>query len=55
MLKAADQAREIATELEALAPILTTANSRQLAELQIKASHKLAKEFRELAEKVKEK
>ena len=55
MLKAADQAREVATELEALAPILTTENSKQLAHLQIKASHKLSKEFRELAEKVKEK
>ena len=54
MLKEADQ-REVATELEALAPILTTENSRQLAQLQIKASHKLSKEFRELAEKVKEK
>jgi hypothetical protein len=38
MLKEADHAREIATELEALAPILTTENSRQLAQLQIKAS-----------------
>jgi hypothetical protein len=55
MLKEADHAREVATELEALAPILTTANSRELAHLQIKASHKLSKEFRELAEKVKEK
>lgn len=55
MLKEADHAREVATELEALAPILTTENSRQLAHLQIKASHKQAKEFRELAEKVKEK
>src|ERR1700686_4207192 len=55
MLKEADHAREVATELEALVPILTTENSRQLAQLQIKASHKQAKEFRELAEKVKEK
>jgi hypothetical protein len=55
MLKEADHAREIATELEALAPMLTTENSRQLAQLQIKASHKQAKEFRELSEKVKEK
>ena len=55
MLKEADHAREVATELEALAPILPTENSRQLAQVQIKASHKLAKEFRELAEKVKEK
>jgi hypothetical protein len=55
MLKEADHAREVATELEALAPVLTTENSRELAHLQIKASHKLSKEFRELAEKVKEK
>jgi hypothetical protein len=55
MLKESDHAREVATELESLAPILTTANSRDLAQLQIKASHKLSKEFRELAEKVKEK
>jgi hypothetical protein len=55
MLKEADHAREVATELEALVPILTTENSRQLAQVQIKASHKLSKEFRELAEKVKEK
>jgi hypothetical protein len=55
MLKEADHAREVATELEALLPILTTQNSRELAQLQIKESHKQAKEFRELAEKVKEK
>jgi hypothetical protein len=55
MSKEADHAREVATELEALVPILTTENSRQLAQLQIKASHKQAKEFRELSGKVKEK
>ncbi len=55
MLKEADHAREVATELEALVPILTTENSRQLAQVQIKASHRQSKEFRELAEKVKEK
>ena len=55
MLKEADHAREVATELEALVPILTTENSRQLAQLQIKASHRQAKEFRELSGKVKEK
>lgn len=55
MLKEADHAREVATELEALAPVLTTENSRQLAHGQIKASHRQAKEFRELAEKIKEK
>ena len=33
MLKEADHAHEVATELEALAPMLTTENSRQLAHL----------------------
>ena len=55
MLKQADHARELATELEALVPVLTTEKSRQLADVQIKASHKQAKEFRALAEQVKEK
>lgn len=55
MLKGADQAHEAATELEALVSHLPNGNSRQLAELQIKASHKQAKDFRELAQKVKEK
>jgi hypothetical protein len=55
MLKEADHAREVATELEALVPVLTTVNARQLAQVQIKASHKLSKEFRELSELVKEK
>jgi hypothetical protein len=55
MLKQADHTNEVATELEALLPHLTTENSRQLAHLQVKASHKQSKEFRELAEKVKEK
>jgi hypothetical protein len=45
MLRGADHAREVAAELEALAPILTTENSRQLTQLQIKASHQQAKEF----------
>lgn len=55
MLEQADEAREAATELEALVPILVNERSRQLAQLQIKASHKQAKDFRELAEQVKEK
>lgn len=55
MLKLTDQAREAATELEALVPLLTIDKSRQLAQLQVKAIHKQAKDFRELAEKVKEK
>jgi hypothetical protein len=38
-----------------MVPHLTGENSRQLAHLQIKASHKQSKEFRDLAEKVKEK
>lgn len=55
MLKEADHAHELATELETLVPHLTTEHSRQLAHLQIKASHKQSKEFRELAENIKEK
>jgi hypothetical protein len=54
MLKRADQAQEAATELEALVSLLPNEKSRQLAQLQAKASHKLAKEFRELAREVKE-
>jgi hypothetical protein len=54
MIKEADGAHEAATELEALVSLLPSEKSRQLAQLQIKASHKQAKEFRELAEKVKE-
>ena len=55
MLKEAGYAQEAATELEALAGLLPNGKSRQLAELQVKASHKQAKDFRELAQKVKEK
>ncbi|MGA2094712.1 MAG: hypothetical protein ABSH39_00295 [Candidatus Acidiferrum sp.] len=54
MLKQADHAREAAIELEALVPQMPSEKSRQLAELQVKASHKQAKEFRELAQKVHE-
>jgi hypothetical protein len=54
MLKEADHAHEAAIELEALIPLLPTENSRRLAHLQVKASHKHAREFRELAQKVKE-
>jgi hypothetical protein len=54
MLKQADHAREAAIELEALVPQMPNEKSRQLAELQVKASHKQAKEFRELAQKVHE-
>jgi hypothetical protein len=54
MLKQADHAHDAANELEALVPLLPSENSRQLAQLQVRASHKQAKEFRELAQKVKE-
>ena len=47
MLKQADHAREAAIELEALVSQMPSEKSRQLAELQVKASHKQAKEFRE--------
>jgi hypothetical protein len=54
MLKQADHAHDTATELEALFSFMPSEKSRQLAQLQAKASHKQAKEFRELAQKVKE-
>jgi hypothetical protein len=49
-----EHARDAAIELEALLSLLPTEKSRQLAQMQVKASHKQAKEFRELAQKVKE-
>ena len=54
MVKEADHAHEAATELEALVSLLPSEKSRQLAQLQAKASHSRAKELRELAQKVKE-
>jgi len=54
MIREADRAHETAIELEALVSVLHSEKSRQLAQLQVKASHKLAKEFRELAQNVKE-
>ena len=54
MIREADHAHEAATELEALVSLLPTEKSRQLAALQVKASHKQAKEFRELATRIKE-
>jgi hypothetical protein len=54
MIREADCAHEAATELEALVSLLPSEMSRQLAHLQVKASHKQAKEFRELAQKIKE-
>jgi hypothetical protein len=55
ILSEADHAHELATELEALASLLPNGKSRDLAHFQVKASYKQAKEFRELAQKVKEK
>ena len=54
MRREADHAHEAATELEGLALILPSEKSRQIAQAQAKASHKQAKEFRELALQVKE-
>jgi hypothetical protein len=54
MEKEAERAHGLAVELEALVPLLASEKSRQLAQLQVKASHKQAKEFRELAQKIKE-
>ena len=50
----ANRAQETVTELEALALHLPE-KPRQLAQSQIKASHKMAREFRELALRSKEK
>jgi len=55
MLKRADQAQEAATELEALVSLLPHEKSRQLAHSQAKASRQQANDFRELAQKVKDK
>ena len=54
MLKQADHAREAAIELEALVSEMPSQKSRELAQLQVKASHKMAKEFRDLSQKVHE-
>jgi hypothetical protein len=54
MIREADHAHETATELEALVSLLPSERSRELAHLQVKASYRQAKDFRELAEKVKE-
>lgn len=54
MLREADHAHEVATELEALVSLLPSEKSRQLAQLQVKARRKQSKEFRDLAQKVKE-
>jgi hypothetical protein len=54
LIREADHAQEAAIELEALVSLLPSEKSRQLAHLQAKASHKQAKEFRELATNVRE-
>lgn len=54
MLNQADHAHDVATELEALVLLMPGEKSRQVAQLQVKASHKQAKEFRELAQQVEE-
>jgi hypothetical protein len=54
MIREADRAQEAATELEGLVLHLSGEKSRQLAQLQVKASHKQAKALRELAQQVKE-
>lgn len=54
LARESEHARDAAIELEALVVLLPTEKSRQLAQLQVKASHQQAKEFRELAQKVKE-
>jgi len=54
MGREADHARDAATELEGLILLLPSDKSRQLAQVQAKASHKQAKQFRELALKAKE-
>ena len=54
LIRESGHAQETSIEFEALIPFLLTDRSRQLAQLQVKASHKQAKEFRELAQKAKE-
>jgi hypothetical protein len=54
LIKEAGHAQQAAIELEALVPFLVTDKSRQIAQLQVKESHKQAREFRELAQKAKE-
>jgi hypothetical protein len=52
-LKAAEQAREMAIELEALVLLLPKEKTRQLAQLQLKASNRRSRDLRELAETVR--
>jgi|GEM_PF-870121 hypothetical protein len=51
-LKQADHAHDAATELEGLVLLMPSEKSRPLAQLQVKASHKQAREFRELAQQI---
>jgi hypothetical protein len=53
-LKQADHSRETAIELEALVSQMPSEKTRELAQVQAKESHRQAKEFRELAQKVHE-
>ena len=54
MLREADHAHEVATELEALVSLLPNEKSRHLAQLMIIAIFRLAKDFRVLAKHIKE-
>jgi len=54
MEKEAAQAQDAAIELEAVLLLLPGEKSRHLAQLQVRASHQQAKEFREMARRVKE-
>jgi hypothetical protein len=48
----AQHAHDTALEFETLVSVLPNEKSREIAQLQVKASHRQAKEFRDLAEKV---
>lgn len=52
--KQAVHAHDAAIELEALVPLLPSEKARELAQVQVKTSHKQAREFRELSLKIKE-
>jgi len=54
MEKEATHAQEVAVELEAVLLLLPGEKSRHLAQLQVRASRQQAKEFREMARRVKE-
>jgi hypothetical protein len=54
LIRQAEHAHTAATELEVLVPLLPNEKTRQLAREQIKANYKQAREFRDLAHKVKE-